>query len=120
MADQEPMGVPDHGQLLHADLTNHLRHRLSYELNEMAECVDDLRGLATLLDWHTSLHTNASPEDIREAAVGLRAIAMQGFISACRVASLAARLNSWAEISGFIKEPEEPEAEGPDPEESER
>jgi hypothetical protein len=111
MANQEPTDPPDTGQLLQADLTNHVRRRVGREVEDMIDCADELRGLGTSLDGQSALETHASPEALREAAVGVRAVAMQAFMSACRAAGISARLHARADIVGIVELPDD---EAPD------
>jgi hypothetical protein len=114
MADSEPIEPPDNCQILHADLKNHVRRCVSREIHDMIECADELRGLGATLDWHSALESRASANVIRETAVGVRAVAMQSFMTACRAAGISARLHSWADVIGITdlqdSEEEEPEA----------
>lgn len=107
MADSEPIEPPDTGQLLHADLNNHVRRRVGREVEDIIDCADELRGLANALDWHSALETHASPEALRETAVGVRAVAMQAFMSACRASGISARLHAWADVVGIVDPPDE-------------
>jgi hypothetical protein len=110
MATDEPIEPPGAGQLLHQDIKNHVRRRVGREVEEMIDSADELRGLAASLDGFSSLETRASPGMLRETAVGVRAVAMQAFISACRAAGISARLHSWADIVGIVDPPDdEPE-----------
>lgn len=102
MADSEPIEHEDPGQLLQADLRNHVKTRVSREIEDMIDCADELRGLGAALDTHSAIETRASPAAIRETAVGVRAVAIQAFMSACRAAGISARLHSWADIVGIV------------------
>lgn len=107
MATDEPRELPDTGQLLHDDIKNHVRRRVGREVEEMIDSADELRGLATSLEGFSALETRARPKMLRETAVGVRAVAMQTFISACRAAGISARLHAWADIVGIVDAPEE-------------
>lgn len=112
MADKETIEPPDNGQLLQTDLGNHVKTRVSREIEDMMECADELRGLGTTLDWHSGLERGASPEAMRETAVGVRAVAIQAFMSACRAAGISARLHSWADVVDILDVPVENEEAG--------
>ena len=115
MAKDEPIEPPGAGQLLHEDITNHVRRRVGREVEEMIDSADELRSLAASLDGLSALETGARPGMLRETAVGVRAVAMQAFISACRAAGISARLHSWADIVGIVDLPDETnEPEGKD------
>ncbi len=107
MATDEPIEPPGAGQLLHQDIKNHVRRRVGREVEEMIDSADELRGLAASLDGFSALETRASPGMLREAAVGVRAVAIQAFISACRAAGISARLHSWADIVGIVDPPDD-------------
>lgn len=110
MADSKPSEPPDAGQVLQADLRNHVQARVSREIEEMIESADELRGLAKTLDGHSSLEMHATPEMLRETAVGVRAVSLQTFISACRAAGISARLHSWADIAAILDLPDNGDA----------
>jgi hypothetical protein len=111
MATDEPIEPPGAGQLLQQDLRNHVKRRVSREVEEMIENADELRWLATSLETLSALETRASPAMLRETAVGVRAAAIQAFISACRAAGISARLHAWADIVAIVDPPDEPEGE---------
>lgn len=102
MADNETREPPEAGQILQADLRNHARARVSREVTEIIDCAEELRGLATSLEGHFTMETRASPTMLREAAIGVRAVSMQAFISACRAAGISARLYAWADVVAII------------------
>jgi hypothetical protein len=106
MADEDPREPPEAGQILQADLMNHVRARVNREVTEIIDCADELRGLGASLDAHSGMEMRASPTMLREAAVGVRAVSMQAFISACRAAGISARLHAWADIVGIIDAPD--------------
>lgn len=60
MADDDGMGMPDSGQLLHADLTGHVRTRVEREIDGILESAEELRGLA--LRRHPKMTRLCSPE----------------------------------------------------------
>lgn len=107
MATGEPIELPDAGQLLHQDVRNHVKRRIGREVEEMIESADELRGLATSLEGLSAIETRARPAMLRETAVGVRAVAMQAFINACRAAGISARLHSWADIVGIVDPPDD-------------
>ena len=104
MADDEPMEPPDVGQILEADIRNHVRTRVNREVEEMIDCANELRGLARALDGHSALRPEPAPELLREATVGVRAVSLQAFFSACRAVGISARLHAWADIVGVDAE----------------
>jgi hypothetical protein len=106
MATDEFIEPPEAGQLLQQDLKNHVKRRITREVEEMIESADELRGLATSMDGLSALETQARPDMLRETAVGVRAVALQAFISACRAAGISARLHAWADIVGIVEPPE--------------
>ena len=114
MATDEPIEPPEAGQLLQQDLGNHVKRRISREVEEMIESADELRGLATSLDGLSALETRARPDMLREAAVGVRAVAIQAFISACRAAGISARLHSWADIVAIVDPPDDENGDEPE------
>jgi hypothetical protein len=75
----------------------------------MIECPDELRGLGARLDFHSVLEGGRNPESMREAAAGVRAVAMQVFMTASRAAGISARLHAWADIVGIVDPPDDGE-----------
>ena len=103
MADSEPSDPVDTGQIIQADLANHVKTRISRAIEDMIDCADELRGLGTSLEGQSALETRAGPEALRETAVGVRAVAMQAFMTACRAAGISARLHAWADVVAIVE-----------------
>jgi hypothetical protein len=103
-------------QLLAADLKNHLKHKVRAAIEALLNGADEFRGLAAALEHHTDLSTAASPPELREAAVGVRAVANQAFLTAATTMGISERLAPWADVSGIVfPRPDmwrEPEREG--------
>ena len=102
MAAETPSDVPSIGQLLQADVKNHLRYRISREMGDLLENVDELRGLAAALEVFSDVSADANPDYLRETATGIRAIATQTFVCASKTSGICTRLQAWAEIAGIV------------------
>ena len=102
MAAETPSEGPTFGQLLHADVRNHVRHRLRREIGDLLEHVDELRGLASALEVFTDVSGDSKPEYLRETAVGISAIATQTFLCASKTSVVSTRLKAWADIQGLV------------------
>jgi hypothetical protein len=67
----------------------------------------ELHGLAAALEHHTGLSSAASPKELRQTAVGVRAVANQAFMTAAATAGVGERLAAWADVSGIVFPPSE-------------
>ena len=116
MATNEPIEAHTAGQLLAADLKNQVKHRVRGAIEALQNGADELHGLAAALEHHTGLSSAASPEELRQTAVGVRAVANQAFITASTTAGVSERLSAWADVSGIVFPPgvawREPERTG--------
>jgi len=116
MATNEPIETLSGGQLLAADLKNHVKHKVRGAIEALLNGADEFHGLAAALEHHTDLSSAASPPELREAAVGVRAVANQAFLTAATTMGISERLAAWAEVSGIVfPRPDtwaEPEREG--------
>lgn len=116
MAKDEPIETHAAGQLLAADLKNQVKHRVRGAIEALQNGADELHGLAAALEHHTSLSSAASPEELRQTAVGVRAVANQAFMTAAAMAGVGERLSAWADVSGIVFPPgdawREPETAG--------
>jgi len=116
MAMNEPIETHTSGQLLAADLKNQVKHRVKGAVEALQNGSDELRGLAAALELHADLSSAAGPEELRQTAVGVRAVATQAFMTAITTAGVSERLTAWAEVSGILFPPtdtwREPERAG--------
>jgi hypothetical protein len=102
MATENASDPPAVGQLLHADMKNHVKTRIRREIGGMLESVDELRGLASALERFTDLSADSRPEEVQETATGIRAIATQTFVCASNASGISTRLQAWADIAGIV------------------
>jgi len=102
MATNEPIETHTAGQLLAADLKNQVKHRVRGAIEALQNGADELHGLAAALEHHAALSSAASPEELRQAAVGVRAVANQAFMTASATAGVSERLSAWADVSGIV------------------
>jgi hypothetical protein len=102
MAKDEPIETHAAGQLLAADLKNQVKHRVRGAIEALLNGADEFHGLAAALDHHADLSSAASPEELRQTAVGIRAVANQAFITASTTAGVSERLSAWADVSSIL------------------
>lgn len=114
MADDHPIEPANPGQLLHKDLKHHVHNRLRRAVDDLMSRADELRGLATVLDRYGELNTEADFEQLREAAVGVRAVANQAFLTAASTTGISERLSAWADVAGVAVPLDEESDEGPE------
>jgi hypothetical protein len=116
MATNEPIETLSGGQVLAADLKNEVKRRVRGAIEALLIGAEEFQGLAATLEHHAALSTAASPAELRQTAVGVRAVANQAFLTATATAGISERLSAWADMS-LIAFPtadswSEPEGEG--------
>jgi hypothetical protein len=109
MATQNASDPPSPGQLLHADVKNHLKNRIRREVGDLMDSIDELRGLASTLEQFAALSSDSAPEALRETSTAIRAVATQTFVCASRTSGISTRLQAWADVAGLINQPENEE-----------
>jgi hypothetical protein len=102
MATDEPIETLADGQLLAADLKNQVKHRVRGAIEALQNGADELQGLAVALEHHADLSSAASPAELRQTAVGVRAVANQAFITASTTAGVSERLSAWADVCSIV------------------
>jgi hypothetical protein len=69
-----------------------LHSQVSHAVAELTSATEMLRGLAAALDQYGGTNARADAGELREAAIGIRASAVQTLLTACTVVGLSERL----------------------------
>jgi hypothetical protein len=86
-----------------------LEDRVGRAVGELSSASETLRGLAVALDGYAGTSRAADFEDLRHAAIGIRASAVQTLLTACTVVGLSERLATFGGVlelaeSGAVNE----------------
>jgi hypothetical protein len=84
-----------------------LASRVRTTMGELLQGADQLRGLAHALDGLCGLNAAAEPDEIKQAAISVRATAVQALLTATTAVGLSERLATVAHVLENAMPPED-------------
>jgi hypothetical protein len=75
-----------------------LEARVGSAVGELVTATETLQGLATTLEAFHDTNARSDAEELRQAAIGIRASAVQTLLTACTVVGLSERFATFARV----------------------
>lgn len=80
-----------------------LEARVGHAVSELTSATETLRGLATSLDVYADTNARSDADELRQAAIGIRASAAQALLTAANVIGLSERLAAFAVVQDMAE-----------------